>query len=209
MIPNYLEDVKAAKAKYPVEWAAAHVDGHPLKRAFIIKLAADLNAKDPNVGCNGKRGNQDDISMDALNILDEDDGPGRTPAGKRCWVVDVIGGAGGANPVPQWDAKDDPVASTGAWVHPKVAALPPMPPRPPVLSKGEAFAALQALNAFYQSPEGLQRPGGLVRPDGEGRSVADMEAIAQWFYQLVIEGVTLDQVFAQIRSSHEWQSKHP
>jgi hypothetical protein len=78
-----------------------------------------------------------------------------------------------------------------------------------VLPKGESLMVLKALNAFYQAPEGLQRPGGLVIHDHEGRSVADMEAIAQWFYQLVIERVSLEDVFTQIRNSHEWQSKHP
>lgn len=109
------------------------------------------------------------------------------------------------------------------WHNPPISqlllhpALPPvnqpLPPEPPrtstILPKGEAYAALQALNAFYQAPEGLQRPGGLVKFDSEGRSVADMEAIAQWFYQLVIEGVSLDNVFTQIRASREWHDKHP
>lgn len=93
-----------------------------------------------------------------------------------------------------------------------VIVNPPRPADPPpskILPKGEAFMALKALNAFYAAPEGLQRPGGLVLPDHEGRSVADMEAIAQWFYQLVIEGIPLDAVFAQIRASEEWRSKHP
>lgn len=78
-----------------------------------------------------------------------------------------------------------------------------------VMPKGEAFAALQALNAFYAAPEGLQRPGGLTLPDRDGRMVADMEAIAQWFYQIVIERVPLDAVFTQIRNSEEYKSKHP
>jgi hypothetical protein len=77
-----------------------------------------------------------------------------------------------------------------------------------VLPKGEAYMVLQALNAFYAAPEGLQRPGGLIRFDDQGRSVADMEAIAQWFYQLVIERRTLEEVFIQIRASHEWRTKH-
>lgn len=97
--------------------------------------------------------------------------------------------------------------------NPPLLPLPvivtPEPPPSKILPKGEAFAALKALNAFYQAPEGLQRPGGLVLPDGEGRSIADMEAIAQWFYQLVIEGIPLDAVFAQIRNSQEWREKHP
>lgn len=90
---------------------------------------------------------------------------------------------------------------------------PPLPPPQVcphrILPKGEAFMLLKALNAFYAAPEGLQRPGGLVLTDLEGRSVADMEAIAQWFYQLAIEGVSLADVFTQIRASEEWRSKHP
>jgi hypothetical protein len=109
--------------------------------------------------------------------------------------------------VPRWDAipehhwrpNNPPLRSPAVIVQ----------PRPKVLPKGEAFAKLQALNAFYQAPEGLQRPGGLVIHDSEGRSVADMEAIAQWFYQIVVDGVPLEDVFTQIRASHEWQSKHP
>jgi hypothetical protein len=214
VIPNYKKEVAAARDRYPVEWAAAHVEAHPKKHDFIVLLARDLYKIDPRVGCNGKRGNPQDISMDALNVLDPEDGPGLTPHGQRCWVVDVISGAGGANPEPAWTAFGDSVASMGAWVHPMAVMLEPEPPKPVpastrILPKGEAYAALQALNAFYQAPEGLQRPGGLVIHDNEGRSVADMQAIAQWFYQLVIERVSLEDVFTQIRNSHEWQSKHP
>lgn len=126
-------------------------------------------------------------------------------------AVDFIGGAGGPNPQPAWQV--DPVARYTAsdWVDPTDHHIgeTPRPNVGTILPKGEAFAALKALNAFYQAPEGLQRPGGLVIPDQEGRSVADMEAIAQWFYQLVIEGIPLEAVFSQIRNSHEWKSKHP
>lgn len=209
MIPNYLKHVEAAVDRYPEAWRHAHVEGDPLNREWIKLLAADLNAIDPRVGLNGKRGDPKNLSMDALNVLDPDDGPGHTPNGVKCWVVDVIQGAGGPTPKPIWNAFTDPVASTGAWVTPGPAITPPEPPRSKMLPKGEAFAALKALNAFYQAPEGLQRPGGLVLPDGEGRSVADMEAIAQWFYQLVIEGIPLEAVFAQIRNSQEWREKHP
>lgn len=77
---------------------------------------------------------------------------------------------------------------------------PPPPPAQKILPKGEAFAFLKALDAFYRAPEGLQRADGLG---------PDMEGIAQWFYQGVIEGVTLEQVFTQIRNSNEWKAKHP
>lgn len=84
---------------------------------------------------------------------------------------------------------------------PPIAAPTPTPQPEPskVLPKALAYAELKALDAFYRAPEGLQRPEGL----------GDVEAIAQWFYQLVIEGISREQVFAQIRSSDEWRRKHP
>lgn len=75
----------------------------------------------------------------------------------------------------------------------------PPPPAIKVLPKGEAFTALKALDAFYRAEDGLQRPEGIG---------GDMEAIAQWFYQLVIEGRTIEDVQAQIRNSGEWKEKH-
>lgn len=106
-------------------------------------------------------------------------------------------------PEQYWRPNNPPLRERNTTVPP-----PPVPARPEPLSKAEAYMALQALNGFYQAQEGLQRPGGLVIPDAEGRSVADMQAIAQWFYQLVIDRVSLEDVFTQIRSSHEWRSKH-
>lgn len=85
---------------------------------------------------------------------------------------------------------------------PLIEGLPiPEPPVPAVkiLPKADAFEFLKALDAFYAAPEGLQRP------DGIG---GDMEAIAQWFYQGVIEGHSIEDVKAQIRHSDEWKVKH-
>jgi len=133
VIPDYKADVEAAAKRYPEAFSHAHVDGDPRRWDFIRLLAFDLYAKDKNIGLNGKRGNPNDLSMDALNYLDQIDGPGRTPEGLRCWVVDVIGGAGGPNPVPQWGVQHDPVASSGAWVKPGTAPGPvPIPVPPPV-----------------------------------------------------------------------------
>ena len=125
-------------------------------------------------------------------------------------AIDFIGGAGGPNPQPGWMVGDFVYKHSDAHdpsehgIGQSVAA----PAQPNVLPKAEAFTALQALNAFYAAPDGLQRPGGLVIPDREGRMVADMEAIAQWFYQLVIERRSPDDVYAQIRNSDEWRSKN-
>ena len=104
-------------------------------------------------------------------------------------------------PLKQAPVTNQPIPNPGTNI--------PNPGTPRILSKGEAYAALQALNAFYMAPEGLQRPGGMVRPDNSGRMVADVEAMGQWHYQLVVEGVSLEDVFTQIRGSAEWKSKHP
>lgn len=114
------------------------------------------------------------------------------------------------NPIPKavWRAWNPPLLVDGIPSAPPPAPQPE-PSRPPVMSKGEAYAELQALNAFYAAPEGLQRPGGMVRFDDQGRPVADVEALAQWFHQLAIERVPRNVVYAQIRNSDEWKSKHP
>lgn len=209
MIPNYLEAVKAARTTYADAWAHAHIEGDPRRHEFIKLLAADLYKQDPRVALNGKRGNPSDLSMDALNILcEKGESDGRTPEGLPCVVVDVIGGAGGPNPVPTWSVFTNQAQGSGARVIPgatPTSTPQPVPPPSKILPKGEAFAALTALNRFYAAPEGLQRKGGLIREDnGE----VDTEGVAQWFYQIVIEGVPLDAVFTQIRNSQEWKDKH-
>lgn len=98
----------------------------------------------------------------------------------------------------RWHNPAVPQFGSGA---PVVMPAPvPVPPPSRVLPKDQAFAALKALDAFYRAEDGLQRPEGVG---------GDMEAIAQWFFQLVIEGKTIDDVKAQIRTSDEYRSKHP
>lgn len=179
---------------------------HEGQAAFVDAVVVALHVKDRRWGHLRKKPGQTNIhghAEDAALYLS--DIPGQSVA------VDFIGGAGGPNPTLQWNP-DQPRYSRADWFPPSEHDQPSTPAPSPVklpLSKGEAFAALQALNAFYAAPEGLQRPGGLVLVDRDGRSVADMEAIAQWFHQLVIDRVSLEDVFTQIRNSHEWRSKHP
>lgn len=129
MIPNYKHDVEAAAVKYADAWKHAHVEGDPRRLEFIKLLARDLHVKDPKVNCNGKRGNPNDLSADALNILcHKDDSAGRTPDGRPCVVVDVIGGAGGSNPQPAWIVYNTLVEGSGAAVDPnKIPAPAPAP----------------------------------------------------------------------------------
>lgn len=210
-VPNYFSDVLAAKNNYADAWLHAHVSGDPRKGEWIMLLARDLRAKDNNVGANGKRGNPNDPSMDAINILcDAEDSNGRTPDGRPCVVVDVIGSAGARppysssnrEPFPTWQVHSTLIEGSGANVDPNGVTPNPHPPLPQskVLPKAEAFERLKDLHAFYAHKDGLQRPEGIG---------GDMEAIAQWFYQMVIEGVPFEDVKKQIRDSHEWKSKHP
>jgi len=130
-IPNYLEDVKAAKVKYADAWTHAHVEGDPRKHEWITLFAADMHAKDSRVAMNGKRGNPSDLSMDALNILcTSAESSGRTPEGLPCVVVDVIGGAGGPNPQPTWTVFTNAAEGSGAHVIPGAVPQPPIPPQP-------------------------------------------------------------------------------
>jgi len=211
MIPNYLADVEQARKDFPQDWADAHT-GNANTEGFIRKLAARLHAKDPRVACNGKRGNPNDLSDDALNCLcDESESAGRTPDGKPCVVIDVIGGAGGPNPTPTWAVFTTSPEANGAWVKPGAAPIPPTPPTPPqpVLKPREQFyAELGQVNDYYAKPEGLQRPGGMVKHDTQGRVIADVEALGSWGYDLML-GATVAECIKKIRHSDEWKQKHP
>lgn len=157
MIPNYIAEVRLAQQKYPDAWRHAHVDGDPRRHEWIKLFAKDLHAMDPNVGNNGKRGNPNDLSMDALNYLDPVDGPGLTPDGKRCWVIDVIQGAGGPNPQPIWNAFSDPQASSGAWVKPG-GVTPPQPPIYPPYPPNESDVDGAGIALFADFAQAGQAP---------------------------------------------------
>jgi len=123
MIPNMLVEVENCKRLYPVAWANAHT-GNAQTEDFIRILASNLHAIDARFGLNGKRGNPNDISDDAINYIGE--GPGHDPAtGQPVTVFDVIRGAGGPNPQPSWDAINLP--GPGAWVKPMPVVAPPAP----------------------------------------------------------------------------------
>jgi len=114
-IPNYLDVIARLSQTYPDKWAAAHTGG-PGTEDFIRLAAAYIYEKiDVNVGLNGKRGNPNDISDDALAIF-ADEGSVIDRAGRRMEIIDVIAGAGGPDPKPSWNAVGGP--SPGAWVKP-------------------------------------------------------------------------------------------
>lgn len=170
---------------------------HDGAEAFTDAVVATLNGLDENWRHLKKNPSQTHVHRHG-----EDSAVYLLPDNKA-QAVDFIGGAGGPNPQPGWIV--DPEARyTHADAHDPddhgIGSTHTCPPVPKILPKGEAFALLKALDAFYRAPEGLQRPEGIG---------GDMEAIAQWFYQMVIEGILLEQVFTQIRASEEWRRKHP
>jgi len=121
VVPNRIDAVEAAKNRYPAEWALAHKDypqdGSRTTRAqaerYIRLLAYDLNREDPRFGLNGKRGNTNDLSQDALCFQHNDGFES---------VIDVIGGAGGDHPAPTWNVVGDhlpPGAPRQAWIQPQ------------------------------------------------------------------------------------------
>lgn len=148
-IPNCKHVVEDLAAKFPQEWWSAHrpSGGGPETEAFIRRLAWVLHSTvDPRFGLNGKRGDPNDISDDAIcfdgvsMLGDFDPTRGSAPV----TVLDVIGGAGGPNPAPQWGpvgpspraawVKPVPVGGTSSGGSGTPLPAPPSPPPAPDLS---------------------------------------------------------------------------
>lgn len=129
-VPDHRDDVAAAAARYPDAWRHAHT-GDARTEEFIRLLAADLHAINPRFGLNGKRGNPNDISDDALNYRGEGDQFDPTNGNSPVSVIDVIVGAGGPNPQPGWGLFPGNVHA-GAWVQPERVTPPVEPQKPPV-----------------------------------------------------------------------------
>jgi len=78
----------------------------------------------------------------------------------------------------------------------------------------ELAAAIQWLDDFYRSAEGLQRPGGLWRQD---LNKPDAEAIGAWILDVYLQqrvagksdAEAKQAIVDQIRGTVEWRLKHP
>lgn len=148
---------------------------------------------DDRFGLNGKRGNPNDISDDAINFVGE--GPGHDPlTGQPVTVFDVIRGAGGPNPEPSWDRIDQ--AGPGAWVKPvPVLDTPPEPDLPKPVEKpypGDLPGQLIAVQLF----EDYALRGEAPNPD-----------MGIWIWRcawdMSSKGLTADQVVEKHRA--EWR----
>lgn len=133
-IPNCVHIVADLAQRYPQEWKKAHnpSGGGPETEAFIRRLAYVLHTTvDKRFGLNGKRGNPNDLSDDALNWRGEGPGNDPTNGNQPVTVIDVINGAGGPNPQPAWQVFDQ-LPGPGAWVQPQpVGGSPEDPPEEP------------------------------------------------------------------------------
>ena len=82
------------------------------------------------------------------------------------------------------------------------------------LRREEMVAAVQWLDDFYRSADGLQRPTGLWRPD---LNKPDGEAIGVWILDVYLQSRMAGKsdtearqvVIDQVKGTDEWRQKHP
>jgi hypothetical protein len=82
------------------------------------------------------------------------------------------------------------------------------------LRREEMAAAVQWLDDFYRSADGLQRPAGLWRPD---TNKPDAEAIGVWILDVYLQSRMAGKsdaearqvVVDQVKGTDEWRLKHP
>ena len=129
-VPNKLSTVQSVAAANPEAWKQAHT-GNSHTEDFIRILAQELHLDDPAFGNNGKRGDPEDISDDAINFAGEGADFDPTNNNMPCTVIDVISGAGGPSPTPAWQVVSNPAAPVGAaWVQPADQPEPEPEPEP-------------------------------------------------------------------------------
>jgi hypothetical protein len=212
-IPNLVNAVESCRQRWPDAWANAHTNNSRTEE-FIRLLASFIHYEiDERFGLNGKRANPNDISDDVLayrgeGVAIDPETSEESPYQGVMEIIDVIGGAGGPNPQPQWGVAPGGPGDRGAWVkpariHDRVSPGPVTPtpsPRPsgpvcpdpsahkpkpsPVLPDRDELRDEGArLHAFYQAPNGLQRPNGLWI-DGH----PDWEGIGAWIFDVYLKG---------------------
>lgn len=150
-----LEVGEATKAQFPTAWRNAHNAGEPQGSEFVRRWALALRAQNVLACVNGKRGG-DTLSQDVLSFPLTSGGAQDT-GGKyapRVAIIDVIVGAGGANPTLSWG--DVSQFAPGKCIDPFLEAgegsgstPPPVTTPPPTQTVNlqpvlEALARLQA-----------------------------------------------------------------
>ena len=214
-IQNYQHIVAELAGKHPEAWRNAHT-GNDHTEDFIKLLAAHLYELSGGlVGLNGKRGNPDDLSDDALAIFEPLDAERHDPAydvkdrsGRWMAIIDCIGGAGGPNPQPAWSSVGGP--SPGAWVKPSgstgggggVVVPPPVKPCP------DPSAHLPKPKPQYPGDAVFDAIGAVLFADYAERPEAPNQGMGRWFgrtiWDHVNEGMTIGDSIAKHRG--EWRA---
>jgi hypothetical protein len=105
-------------AAYPRAWSKCHHEGDPERLDFIVLFAraayhsAVIN-RTHRAGINGKRGDEDDPSMDILDFL-----ANGTTNLRDVTAADVVLGAGGSNPKIHYQDLTDPNGAGAVWIDP-------------------------------------------------------------------------------------------
>lgn len=202
------------RVQFPTTWEELKVPGQTSRR--YISLVAEKCRMDVHVdiGCNLKRGGPE-TSLDVLAMPNPSGCRDATGTFPGLELIDIVFGAEGPSPSLGWgDATQKTIDAnvSGGWIK-SATTLAPTPP-PLILPPGrdEALDEMNWLDAYYASPEGLQRPNGLSlngKPDFEG--------VAAWYIDVYQRRRMAGQSRAdaraayvnEIRHSAEWRAKHP
>lgn len=201
LAPNCERIVAALAAEYPQEFADCHRPELGARAwAFIRRVAWVLHSTvDIRFGLNGKRGNVDDPSMDAVSFRN----PASAAGGVE--IIDVVAGAGAPGARAGWmDVTQATIAAgtTGAYIAPEpvTTITPPVitPPgggvTPPVACQFKACACEDDIAGLYEAMSNV---------------VAEQGQMAQRMEDLFVTTIRhLDDVKARIeRVSQELANK--
>lgn len=214
--PNRIDVVNSVAEQCP----GLVLQDHAFTDAVVMELRRRYPAE--NWGRNGKRGNANDPSHDAIFYPTT-----QSPFGGA--VIDIIGSAGAPNASPAWIDQTDPTiaaGTTGVWVAPSgrfPACLsdgdggidpvkpPPVDPPPPVTDNGPVLAAIARLQADVDELKNRPQPDP-APPDlgqvnayidamvGAGPGGAAANHVTDIKERLDAIRVTLEQLAAWLRS---------
>lgn len=169
-IPDMKARIEQLARDNPNAFACAHTPA-PCGYDFVKIVACKLNPE-PSAGpwgMNGRRGNLDAPSWDALNYRGAGHGTDSNTGG-RVQVVDFIVGAGAPGARVDWNAFTDPVAASGGWIKPQckgdrpvdwggAPAPAPQPLKPAYPGDQFGWAIGQALAEDYAQAGQAPNPG--------------------------------------------------
>ena len=131
--PNRLVVVEDIARQYPTAFANAHRDGQTRfkREEFVRRVARRLWEVDGEFGLNGKRGNENDLSQDAISYRN----PASAAGGVE--IIDIVSNSkddpGKPPRAPAWfDVTQETIdkGEIGKWVKPRPVDAPDPPPPP-------------------------------------------------------------------------------